>query len=276
MKADFIEHPCYNPDLLNKAGRIHLPIAPDCNMQCNYCNRKYSCINESRPGVCSKIITPEESGGYLKDKLKQHTETKVIGIAGPAETLANIDILYKTFTLLKKEYSGYLYCISTNGLVLPDNIDLIKEIGIDYITITINSLNIQSIVKIYDWVKYKNKVYQKYEAAEIILNQHKLALKVLKDSKIKYKINSILIPGINEDDIKEVACQGAIFSALAQNIMPVVAVKHTKFEFCSEVSLDLLQKVRKESSKYIKVITHCQRCRADAAGLIKQQHKIAN
>ena len=34
---------------------------PACNIQCHYCNRKYDCANESRPGVVSERLAPEEA-----------------------------------------------------------------------------------------------------------------------------------------------------------------------------------------------------------------------
>lgn len=34
-------HPCYNKAASANWGRLHLPVAPNCNIQCNYCNRKY-------------------------------------------------------------------------------------------------------------------------------------------------------------------------------------------------------------------------------------------
>lgn len=47
-------HPCFTAKCSDYA-RIHLPVAPKCNMQCNYCLRKYSCVNESRPGVVAGL-----------------------------------------------------------------------------------------------------------------------------------------------------------------------------------------------------------------------------
>ena len=41
-------HPCFTAKCSDYA-RIHLPVAPKCNMQCNYCLRKYSCVNEAVP-----------------------------------------------------------------------------------------------------------------------------------------------------------------------------------------------------------------------------------
>ena len=40
---------------------MHLAVAPACNVQCNYCNHKYDCANESRPGVVSELLNVEQA-----------------------------------------------------------------------------------------------------------------------------------------------------------------------------------------------------------------------
>jgi uncharacterized Zn-finger protein len=62
---DFNNHPCFSKEAHKKYGRVHLPVAPRCNIQCNFCNRKYDCINESRPGVTSTVLTPPQALAYL-------------------------------------------------------------------------------------------------------------------------------------------------------------------------------------------------------------------
>ena len=44
------DHPCYSEDAHHHFARMHVAVAPACNIQCHYCNRKYDCSNESRPG----------------------------------------------------------------------------------------------------------------------------------------------------------------------------------------------------------------------------------
>jgi nitrogen fixation protein NifB len=67
-------HPCYSEEAHHYYARMHVAVAPACNIQCNYCNRKYDCANESRPGVVSEKLTAEQavrkvifprSGGHL-------------------------------------------------------------------------------------------------------------------------------------------------------------------------------------------------------------------
>ncbi|NEX14978.1 MAG: nitrogen fixation protein NifB, partial [Prosthecochloris sp.] len=50
MTLSIEKHPCFNDASRHSFGRIHLPVAPKCNIQCNYCNRKFDCLNENRPG----------------------------------------------------------------------------------------------------------------------------------------------------------------------------------------------------------------------------------
>ena len=57
MKA----HPCFSEEAHHRFGRMHLPVAPACNIQCRYCVRKFDCANESRPGITSRVLTPEEA-----------------------------------------------------------------------------------------------------------------------------------------------------------------------------------------------------------------------
>ncbi len=49
-------HPCYSQEAHHFYARMHVAVAPRCNIQCKYCNRKFDCVNESRPGVTSSSL----------------------------------------------------------------------------------------------------------------------------------------------------------------------------------------------------------------------------
>ena len=63
---DLKNHPCFNASAHRTHGRIHLPVAPRCNLQCKFCNRKFDCVNESRPGVTSGILCVAATYVYRK------------------------------------------------------------------------------------------------------------------------------------------------------------------------------------------------------------------
>ena len=33
---DYHRHPCFNPEAKGQYGRVHLPVAPKCNIKCNF------------------------------------------------------------------------------------------------------------------------------------------------------------------------------------------------------------------------------------------------
>ena len=97
---DNSKHPCYNADAHTKYARMHLPVAPACNISCNYCNRKFDCVNESRPGVTSELLTPDMASqkfSWVKENIEN---LSVVGIAGPGDALANWDVTRKSIELI--------------------------------------------------------------------------------------------------------------------------------------------------------------------------------
>ncbi len=82
------DHPCYSEEAHHHYARMHVAVAPACNLQCNYCNRKYDCSNESRPGVTSQKLTPEQAVRKVMAVASRIPQLTVVGIAGPGDSLA--------------------------------------------------------------------------------------------------------------------------------------------------------------------------------------------
>ena len=104
MALDLTQHPCFNSDVRHRTGRIHLPVAPQCNIQCNYCDRKFDCANESRPGVTSSVLTPQHAIAYLDRAIAKTPYLKVVGIAGPGDPFANPEETLETLRLVRDKY----------------------------------------------------------------------------------------------------------------------------------------------------------------------------
>lgn len=92
-------HPCYSEEAHHHDARIHVAVAPACNFQCNYCNRKYDCAKESRPGVGRDKLTPEQAAGKLLAVATRIPQLTVLGIVGPGDALANPKTTYHAIDL---------------------------------------------------------------------------------------------------------------------------------------------------------------------------------
>lgn len=263
-------HPCFDESARHTHARVHLAVAPKCNIQCNYCNRKYDCVNESRPGVTSSVLTPIQSVGYLQALNERMDNLSVIGIAGPGDPFANPEETLQTMRLAKEKFPEKIFCLSTNGLDLEPYIDEIAELGVSHVTITINAVDPKVTAKIYKWVRFNKHVYRGEEGAKLLLDRQLSCIPLLKDKGITVKINSILIPGINENHIEEVAKVCAGLGADLINCIPLIPTLDTPFETIEKPDAKMLFKVRTLASAHLPLMSHCARCRADAAGLLGQ------
>lgn len=262
------QHPCFNLEAKHSNARVHLPIAPRCNVQCNYCNRKYDCCNETRPGVSSSILSPEQSVEYLKCISQKIHNISVVGIAGPGDPFANPSETLSTIKLVKRDFPEMLFCISSNGLNLAPYIDELYELGVTHITITINSFEPKTLSNIYRWIRFNKRVYRGEEAGKVLIEQQLLCLEKLRDKNIKVKINTVVCLGVNDKEIEDIAKKVAGYGVDIMNCIPMYPVENTEFENLKEPSKRYMSNINKKISKYITPMVHCRRCRADAAGLL--------
>lgn len=264
------KHPCFDEDAKHMHARVHLPVAPKCNIQCNYCNRKYDCVNESRPGVTSSVLKPFQALEYMKVLDGKLDKLSVVGIAGPGDPFANPRETIDTMRKIKKEFPEKIFCLSSNGLELYDYIDEIAEIGVSHVTITINAIDPEITASVYRWVRFEKKVYRGVEGARILLEQQLRCIPKLKEKGIVVKINSIIIPGVNEDHIQEVAKKCAELGADVMNCIPLIPTAETDFADFEKPDNKMIFRTRLGASEHMKMMNHCARCRADAAGLLGQ------
>ncbi|MBN2753938.1 MAG: nitrogenase cofactor biosynthesis protein NifB [Candidatus Goldbacteria bacterium] len=268
MSIDLSSHPCFDPKARHKYGRIHLPVAPRCNVQCNFCSRDFDCVNESRPGVTSGILLPEQAVEYLDKLMARKKNISVVGIAGPGDPFANPQETLETLKLVREKYPEILLCLATNGLNILPYIEELKNYNISHVTITISAVDPEIIKKIYAWYRYDKRVHNGAEGAPLILSRQLEAVRQLKAAGITVKINTIVLPGINEKHIAEVARVAAENGADVQNCIPCFRNTGTPFENIIPPTPEEMAAIRMEAGKFIKQMSHCARCRADAAGLL--------
>ena len=264
------KHPCFDIEATHTHARVHLPVAPKCNIQCNYCNRKFDCVNESRPGVSSAVLSPQQAVAYLKDLDTRIPNLSVIGIAGPGDPFANPEETLTTMRLVKETFPDKIFCLSTNGLNLKPYIDEIAEYHVTHVTITINAIDPEISEKIYAWVRDGYKIYRRIDAAKLMIERQLECIPLLKAKGITVKINSVIVPGINDHHIPEVAKKVKELGADVMNCIPMVPNAETGFADIPEPDKGMIFRIRTLAKEHIDMMTHCSRCRADAAGLLGQ------
>ena len=256
-------HPCFALGAKNNNGRIHLPVSPGCNISCNFCRISIN-DNENRPGVASGIITPDEAVEVVERAIEAMPEIQVAGVAGPGDTLATPYAL-ETFRKIKERFPNIRKCMSTNGLQLYEKADEIIDVGIDSLTVTVNSVDPVIQSQINKHIIWKGKVITGIDAAEILIENQLKGIEKVAKAGVTVKVNTVLVPEINKTHVPKVAETVSKLGASIYNLIPLIP-QH-ELSWCSEPSCEELYEVRAQAEQYIKVFRHCQRCRADAIGI---------
>ncbi|MBI2306922.1 MAG: nitrogenase cofactor biosynthesis protein NifB [Rhodocyclales bacterium] len=266
------DHPCYSEEAHHHFARMHVAVAPACNIQCHYCNRKYDCANESRPGVVSELLDPEQAVRKVLAVAAAIPQMSVLGIAGPGDALANPRRTFATFRALAEKAPDLKLCLSTNGLMLPQYVDEIARHNIDHVTITINCLDAEIGARIYPWIYWQNCRLRGVEAARILIGQQQKGLEMLAARGILVKVNSVLIPGVNDAHLPEVSRTVKAKGAFLHNVMPLIAeAGHgTWYGLTGQRSPSAaeLQALQDACAGDMAMMRHCRQCRADAVGLL--------
>jgi len=267
---DFSKHPCFSKDAQHKFGRVHLPVAPRCNIQCNFCNRKFDCMNESRPGVTSSVLKPQAAVDYLAAVVAQRPEIAVMGIAGPGDPFANPKETMETLRLTRERFPDIMLCLASNGLGIGPYIDEIAALKVSHVTITITAVDPKIGAKIYSWVRDGKTPLRGEDAAKVLLERQLDAIRRLKELDVIVKINAIIIPGVNDTHIPEIAKVVGEMGVDLMNCMPMVPVAGAVFEEVEAPDSTTVARVRLQSGLHVEQMIHCARCRADAVGFIDE------
>ena len=265
-------HPCYSQEAHHHFARMHVAVAPACNIQCHYCNRKYDCANESRPGVVSERLTPEAAILKVRAVAAQVPQLSVVGIAGPGDPLANPGPTFQVLEAVARELPDLTLCLSTNGLALPDHADRLAALGVRHVTVTVNMVDPAVGERIYPWVLWRGKKQRGQDAARLLSERQLEGLDRLRERGVLCKVNSVVIPGVNDGHLPEVSRRLRAAGVFLHNVMPLIsAPEHgTHYGLTGQrgPSDAELEAVRQACELDARVMRHCRQCRADAVGLL--------
>jgi nitrogen fixation protein NifB len=261
--AGLERHPCFSGEAHNKFARMHLPVSPACNIQCRFCRWGFNKWEE-RPGVAASLVKPEEAVRIVERAVRVCPELTVVGIAGPGDPLAT-DHALTALKLVHERFPDLILCLSTNGLNLAEKAEEVAAVGVKALTVTVNAANSKILARICAYVSQDGLDLTGEEGARRLIAAQFAGIRRMERLGVVVKINTVLIPGVNDTHIGEVARTVSGAGASVINIIPLIP----QFEMAHlrPPSLEELHKAQDGAAGYLSVFTHCRQCRADACGV---------
>jgi len=253
-------HPCFHDAAHDSVGRVHLPVAPRCNIQCNYCEHRM-CSDIQHPGWAARPLSVAEAVGLIDSIVRERQVYNfVVGVAGPGDALANEQSL-KALTAIHRRYPQITTCLCTNGLLLEESLEAMAEVGVRTFTVTVNAADSRVGQQVYSWVKYRGRIYRGEEAADLLIAKQFRGIEKAIAAGFALKVNTVLIPGVNDEHIPELARRLRDIGVELMNIIPLIPSGRMKDR--AAPTCDQLHETRCVCEKIIPQFHRCEQCRAD-------------
>lgn len=210
------------------------------------------------------LLTPEGSLKTVERALALCPQITVVGVVGPGGALATNHAL-KSFALIHQKFPQLIKCLSTSGLLLEEKAEQIVRVGVKTVTVTVNAMYPTVLKNICAYITYNGQYMTgEYAACRLVLAQLREIEKIA-GLGVMVKINTVLIPGVNEHRVEEVARVTAEVGASLINIIPLIP--QNDLENCRPPDCQELNVARAAAGKYLPVFRHCKQCQADACGI---------
>ncbi|MGV9168568.1 MAG: radical SAM protein [Promethearchaeia archaeon] len=260
----FEHHPCWSNRRENLWERIHLPVARKCNLKCGFCDHKYgfSC-HTSKPGLSTKLFSVDEALERLATEVENRDNLHIAAISGPGEPLANTETFH-LFSQARKNYEHLEFCLSTNGTLLKEKLHELLKFGIRTITVSMNALKPSTAEQIYEWAIFDGKRTTGLSMARKIVSRQIRGISAAVSAGVHIKVNTILIPELNVDDMQNLSQMLGHIGVEIQNIIPLVPLdnmSHLRPPTKAE-----LKQARISGIEYLPQFLHCKQCRSDVVG----------
>lgn len=188
---------------------------------------------------------------------------RVVGIAGPGEPLANPQT-FETLRLVHEKYPKLILCLSTNGLELAEYAPKLNELGVSTVTVTVNAMEPEVGSKIYSWVRYRGNNISGPKGAEYLSTRQWTGIERCVQLGMTVKLNTVLVPDVNLDQIELIAQRGAKAGVKLHNIIPIIPVGECSLRAPTK---EEMQEARRMSRRHLEQFLRCKQCRADAVGV---------
>jgi Nif-specific regulatory protein len=257
--------PCIQEEKTESAA-LHLPIAPLCNVKCGYCDAAADCSQHSANGSRSALLTPSQAVSYALECINNEPRIKSIGITGPGEPLANPNAVFTVLSELRAALPEISLFIATNGLELAQHVDRLHELRVALCAVTVNSVSPNTVAKMVDWVRAPNGILTGVPAARLLISQQEAGIRAAAAAGIAVRVNFQSIPGVNEDEVEQVAMAVSDAGARFFHIQHFEPSNAGISGISNADRADRLAVAKELAHRHIALIQHCRLCSADSFG----------
>ncbi|MBQ1524785.1 MAG: radical SAM protein, partial [Firmicutes bacterium] len=181
---------------------------------------------------------------------------------------------FRVLEICRRAFPDMILCLGSNGLLLAKNAERLRDLGVSTVTVTVNSLDPDVLTRLVPRICLsksagEEKVWAEgTEAARLLIDRQLEGIRLCASLGMTVKVNTVLVPGINDGGVEDIAMKAAELGASVQNIMPLIPAG--RLSGLKAPDRGYVRALQDRLDPVIRQFRSCARCRADACGLLSE------
>jgi nitrogen fixation protein NifB len=223
---------------------LTLPVAP----------RPFSRIRFDPTGEPVRAVPPAEALSRLEEHLRQGAEIKAVDIDGPGDPLSEIGCTMETLRLIRKKYPGIALFMTTLGFYGEKYAKSLAAEGVSCVTLLVDAVDRKVAEKLYAWIRPGKKTVPISQAATMLLEEQRMAVRAFKEAGCKVFVRSTVYPGVNAEHIEEIAGVMAESGVEAMTLFPCRTAANRDDQLLDPPDVKTMQLLQTNAGKHLKTL----------------------
>lgn len=185
-----------------------LPIAANANHR----------LQATAEGKTGPAMLPAEAMAWLDSLRAGGKEIPSIELCGPGDPLASWPATRATLERLQTEAPESKISLTTLGLNGAARAAELADLGVDRVTVLVDTVNQETAAKLYQWIRPDKKNIPLARAAEILIEDQAETVQRYAGAGLQVTVRTLVRERINNDEIPAIAEKMAALGATAMEI----------------------------------------------------------
>ncbi|MBU0681251.1 MAG: dinitrogenase iron-molybdenum cofactor biosynthesis protein [Proteobacteria bacterium] len=157
---------------------------------------------------------------WIDDLQARGTSIAGLDIRGPGDPLASMPMTLEILHVLQEKHPKFAFAITTLGLGLADNAELLKEHGVSKVTLLLDAVHPEVIKKLYAWIRPGKRNMQIATAAATLIEEQTKGIAACRTAGMEVVVHTSVYSNVNEGEVAEIALLASDLGAESMTLLP--------------------------------------------------------
>lgn len=223
------------------SGRVHLPVAPQALARVRF----------SPETPLPRALTPRQALDWLDYLAEDGEHIRVVNLNGPGDPLATPELTLQTLAALRRGRPELSICLTTLGYGAARVADELASYGLAHVSLMMDAVYPGAAERIYAWIRLGHRTLPLPEAARMLVAEQAQALPALVKAGLPVQVKTTVYPGVNSDEIGNIAQKAAELGAGEMKLFPFIAKDDNHPRPARQAEPDELEELSGVASKFL-------------------------